>query len=194
MQFDFVHDTQRIFRKLLRAVSFPGTVLDLSAESAGIDVGSAMNPALIGIALTLLDAEASFCLWPRAAHAEERLLSQLTYGRPARPEEARLNFTLLGADNSEPLRRAHAGTLLEPHTGATIVIEVEQLSPQGEWMLEGPGIAGSRCMGMKGFDAGLVALRQRRCAEYPLGLDLCFVDASGKLAAIPRTTRIRGEA
>jgi len=194
MQFDAVHDTQRVFRALLKAVSFPGSLGSLAREAAGIDAWASVNRALVAVALTLLDAETSFCVWPRNAEAETRLLSQLTYGRPAAPQDALYHFVLRTANAAEALRGASVGTLVEPHLGATVVMEADELTHQGAWTLRGPGINGTASLGVRGLPPEIAAVRAERCAEYPLGIDLFLIDRSGRLAALPRTTRVQVEA
>ena len=192
MKFDFVHDTQRLFRKILTATSFPGRVVDLGPEAGKIETGAAVNNALLGCAIALLDAEATFCAWPREAREHERLISQLTYGRSVAPEDAEFQFVLAdGGSASDALRGAFIGTLEEPHRGATLFLEVEELRIEGPLLMEGPGIKGVTRIGVEGLDATWLAARAERCAEYPLGLDLYLVDHAGRLVGIPRTTRLR---
>jgi len=211
MTFDFVHDTQVLFRKLLTATSFPGTVVELGAEAAKIETGSGINAAMIGCALTLLDAETTFCVWPQEAWEHARLLCQLTDARAVAPEDAEFQFVLPGRADAagEALRSACVGTLVEPHRGATLCIEVSavrggratrgagahagagMLSPgAGALLIEGPGIKGSALIEVEGLDPAWVAMRADRCAEYPLGIDLYLVDDAGRLIGIPRTSRL----
>lgn len=203
MEFDFVHDTQRLFRKILTAASFPGRVVDLGQEAAKIETGSAVNTALIGCAIALLDAEATFCVWPRGGQEQERLISQLTYGRPAAPESAEFLFVLSGSGiANDALRSASVGTLEEPHRGATLFIEVSGLREEsaireegvrrgtGVLRIEGPGVKDSAMLGVEGLDADWLGARAERCSEYPLGVDVYLVDGAGRLAGIPRTARL----
>ena len=191
MRFDFVQDTQRLFRKILTATSFPGRVVDLGPEAAKIETGSAVNNALLGCAIALLDAEATFCTWPRGAQEHERLISQLTYGRVAGPESAEFQFVLAGSGTvNDALGGAFIGTLEEPHRGATLFLEVDELREEGTLRVEGPGVKDCARIGVEGLGAGWVELRAERCSEYPLGLDLYLVDGAGRLVGIPRTARL----
>jgi alpha-D-ribose 1-methylphosphonate 5-triphosphate synthase subunit PhnH len=194
MTFDAVHDTQRIFRKLLRAHSFPGTIVDIGPDTRSIETWATMSTALTGIALTLLDAETTFCVWPGRSSAEEDFLSHLTYGRRAPAAAAGFHFLTGGREAEAALQAASVGTLVEPHLGATLIVEVGGLDEAGPWVLRGPGISNTARLGVTGFDDDLVGLRAERCSEYPLGVDLVFVDAEGRCAAIPRTTRVQVEA
>jgi alpha-D-ribose 1-methylphosphonate 5-triphosphate synthase subunit PhnH len=197
MKFDFVQDTQRLFRKILTATSFPGRVVDLGPEATKIETGSEANASLIGCAIALLDAEATFCVWPRGAQEHERLISQLTYGRQAAPENAEFLFVFAGSNTvGDALRGACIGTLEEPHRGATLFIEVGALREGsarregGALRIEGPGVKGSATISVEGLDADWREARAERCAEYPLGVDVYLVDGTGRLAGIPRTARL----
>lgn len=190
MTYDPVHDSQRIFRKLLAAHSFPGRIEDIRAESAGVELGSALNPALIALALTLLDGETSFCLLPRGAAGDEGLLSRVT-GSPA-VETGKARFVFVPAATAaarEGLQGASEGTLEEPWLGATLILEAARVAAGGPVLLEGPGIATRAALAVEGLDPCWLSLRAERCREYPLGLDIILVDRSGLLAALPRTCR-----
>jgi alpha-D-ribose 1-methylphosphonate 5-triphosphate synthase subunit PhnH len=191
MRFDFVQDTQKLFRKILTATSFPGSVVDLGPEAVKIETGSTVNTALLGCAIALLDAETAFCVWPRRAQEHERLLSQLTYGRAAAPESAEFQFVLAGTDTvSDALRAASIGTLEEPHRGATLFIEVGTLGEGGALRIEGPGVRGCVRIGVEGLHPGWIDARAERCSEYPLGVDVYLVDGAGRLVGLPRTARL----
>jgi len=194
MLFDAVHDTQRIFRKLLRAHSFPGAIVDVGPDTQGVETWAGISAAMTGIALTLLDSETSFCLWPGRAAAEKDFLSHLTYGRIVRAQEAAFHFVVGGEEAAAALRSAGTGTLVEPHRGATVIIEVDALEEEGSWVLRGPGIRTATKLGVNGFDHELLRLRTEKCSEYPLGIDLVLVDRQGRCAAIPRTTVVQGDA
>jgi alpha-D-ribose 1-methylphosphonate 5-triphosphate synthase subunit PhnH len=194
MRFDAVHDTQRVFRGLLHALSFPGSIGSIREATEGIEVWASLGTPLAGIALTLLDAETTFCLWPRSALKEQDLLAHLTYARPQPPENAQFHFVPAGGDVLEAARSAATGTFVEPHRGATLVLEAGEITPEGPWLLEGPGIKSTARLGVSGIDAAFIRLRAERCSEYPLGIDVFIVDSVGRLAALPRTTRVRVEA
>jgi alpha-D-ribose 1-methylphosphonate 5-triphosphate synthase subunit PhnH len=192
MPFDAVHDTQRVFRALLLAFSRPGSVGDIAAQAAGIDVGGTLSPSLLALAFTLLDSESSFCLLADPARGAAAHLSALT-GCPAVPcGEARFVLAPRGEGTAhEALRQAPAGTPLEPHRGATLLLEVQRIGSGSPVVLEGPGIDGSARLDLEGIDPSWVEVRAERCAGYPLGLDIAFVDPAGRIAAVPRTSRLR---
>jgi alpha-D-ribose 1-methylphosphonate 5-triphosphate synthase subunit PhnH len=192
VSFDPVHDLQRAYRKMLGAVAFPGTIVDLSSEASRLAVSTTLNPCLLLVALVLLDAEVRFHLRSRAAPLDAALVARLTGSRPGGPGESEFVLVARGGGAPEAIALATAGTFLDPQRGATIVIEVGRLAAAGPLRLEGPGIDGSRAITVEA-DAGWIGERARRNAEYPLGVDLFLLDGGARLVGLPRTTRITGE-
>ena len=192
MRLDPVHDLQRTFRKILSAQSSPGTLADLSGEAELLDLDVAFNKGILLVALVLLDAETSFYVASPGSEAHARTISQMSYARIAYPDEADFVFVLGGEGAAEAIAAAKAGTLVDPHLGATIVIEARYLSSEGPLLLSGPGIESTARLGV-GLEGGWVEARRAKNVEFPLGVDILLVDASSRLVSLPRTTVIRGE-
>jgi alpha-D-ribose 1-methylphosphonate 5-triphosphate synthase subunit PhnH len=91
---------------------------------------------------------------------------------------------------AEAIASARAGTLVDPHLGATVVMEVPFLEEGGTLLLSGPGIESAARLAV-GPDRCWVEARAAKNAEFPLGVDLILVDSRFALAALPRTTVIR---
>jgi alpha-D-ribose 1-methylphosphonate 5-triphosphate synthase subunit PhnH len=98
---------------------------------------------------------------------------------------------VLRTEDATPiLASAPVGTELEPELGATIVRVVEDGFPRLAVVLEGPGVDGRHETSIP-LTRPELAARDRACANYPLGIDLVFVETDGRVAALPRTTRVR---
>jgi alpha-D-ribose 1-methylphosphonate 5-triphosphate synthase subunit PhnH len=201
-QFDFVHDIQGCYRRMVLALSRPGELQNLSREgSLAASLSSLPGPLLV-MALTLLDAETTFALLPEQdthAAAVARELAQLTYARPVVPEEAAYLIAPTGS-LAAAIEVAPAGTLLAPHRGGTILAEVEQLSSETEDApgpglkigLDGPGIKTTGRVRVTTPEPDTwITLREEKNSEFPLGVDLLLVDREGALLGLPRTTRVR---
>ena len=193
MQLDPVHDLQAVFRKILNVMSRPGTVLDLSREAGLLDLELPLNKGLMLVALALLDAETSFALSSGDSYLQSKAISQMTYAKTAVLGEADFIFVPSGADAAKAIAAAKSGTLVDPHLGATIVIEVPSVDEKGVLQLSGPGIESTARFGV-GLDHGWLAARGAKNIEFPLGVDLIFVDERLHLCALPRTTLVRQEA
>jgi alpha-D-ribose 1-methylphosphonate 5-triphosphate synthase subunit PhnH len=198
MQLDIVHDVQQAYRRLVTATSFPGRIVDIGAEAAKVDLDSDLPRPFLLLAIMLLDAEVGSFIASERADRHARLLSQLTYSRTAPAEGAAFLFLAQGAWAAAPaaIDRASVGTLVDPHRGATIVLEVRDLGspPVGSGnthslVLTGPGIETATTILVDGPD-GWVEARARKNAEFPLGIDFILVTAEGRMASLPRTTQL----
>lgn len=190
--FDPVHDVQRGYRRLIRAMSYPGTVEDVSDESGRIAPTPPFNPTAMLLAFMLLDGEVSFWCDSPNREADTRHLSELTYARATEAADAHYLF-VLGGDPRGAIEAASEGTLIDPHLGATVILEVGECVQSGRVYgleLSGPGIDGNRRIAVTGSESW-IEVRNTKTAEYPLGIEMILIDRTGRLMALPRSTRVR---
>ena len=91
------------------------------------------------------------------------------------------------------IEQVGGGTLEDPQLGATLSVECDALKGDGELVMKGPGIENSaRCQ--IEIQADWIEARTEKNAEFPLGVDLIFVDSAGQILCLPRTTQINKEA
>ncbi|MGO8692643.1 MAG: phosphonate C-P lyase system protein PhnH [Rectinemataceae bacterium] len=192
MKFDPVHDGQKAFRKLLAAAASPGLIVDLGEEARLLDLDLPLNGGMLLVALVLLDAETSFSLISMEETAQARTISQMTYARSEAADRADFLF-VIGPDLvAGAIAAARAGSLVDPHLGATLVVQAGALRREGPLLLSGPGIETTVRLGVD-LEGGWIAARAAKNVEYPLGVDLVLVDEGSRLAFLPRTTVIREE-
>lgn len=181
-------DDHRCFRLLLQAMSRPGTIFSLPQEAA-----ADFNSQLIRLLATILDQQVGFYLIDPDAVLEQ-LLENRTGARAVAAEEA--DFLLAPQGNSRGrLAVARRGEIDFPDQGATILYGVDKLRPEaadGGIRLTGPGIENAVYLGVDGLPAEELKQLKEVNAEFPLGIDAIFLDRSGGLACIPRTTRTGG--
>ncbi len=203
MILDTVHDLQKAYRTILGCAAEPGSVADASMIIEKLDVDCPVNKAFLLIGLVLLDAETSCSIVPDSHGDALSFFSHMTYTKKAPPEEASFLFLpddgSIDADTLAALvLHARRGTLVDPHLGATIVLETSRLSwdksdgtPATPWILTGPGLRGNAALNLPADDGGrthaVMEARTEACSEYPLGVDLILVDRQGWLAYIPRS-------
>jgi alpha-D-ribose 1-methylphosphonate 5-triphosphate synthase subunit PhnH len=201
LAYDPVLHSQSHFRSILEAVSRPGTIRELEAvelaPAPGLDTASSL------VAFALLNADVSFHLVNMSDVAAE-YLSTNTNAAASSIEQAAFIFTDGAAPPAATLEGANCGTLNYPDTAATIVIQVEALSPDplpGALMLtlEGPGVDGRSIVSVRGLSADLLLALQARNAEFPLGIDAIVTCDDGRarcprVLGIPRTARVSWEA
>jgi alpha-D-ribose 1-methylphosphonate 5-triphosphate synthase subunit PhnH len=192
MKFDYVHDVQRAYRKLIDSISKPGTMVSLYEESRKLDSVANCNRSILVLMLMLLDAEVTFHILGGETQNISRYINQLTYSKVVPLEEADFIYVLEGADSEEiegAIIRCKIGDLVNPHLSATLIIEVEKISNHRDLVLSGPGIKGEKYISISG-ETDWVKLRAEKNIEYPLGIEMYFVDKNYNLLALPRTTKI----
>ena len=169
------------FRNLLQAFARPGTIAPLHPD------GTDRAAALELWADSLLDAETSLGCLRESDLPVARALSRRT-GCPLRdPEDADFALAGPGAD----LARLRAGDADYPDRGATALFLVEALRPEGgAWSWSGPGIPGTRAPLVRGLEATQWEALRALNAAYPLGIDAVFLDLTGNVMALPRSTRL----
>lgn len=182
-------DAQRVFRRILEAMTYPGRILtvptDLATALAGI------SPATAAVGLTLLDNETM--VWTDLAEASP-VLAWLRFhcGCPFTADPGRAAFGLIATPGAGlALNRFFPGTDEAPETAATLIVEVDALLPDKGLRLSGPGIDGLQTLQVGGLPEDFWSARQRICRAYPLGLDILLV-CGDLLAGLPRTTIING--
>ena len=194
--FDSVHDIQATFRHLLDAFTFPGKLVDLSQPASRLVPLLPTHFAPVSLflaAATLIDNETTY--WaddPEVA----RFLVEWSSTSPS--ETAKSAYLVVSNFRDEGLAsclsKAHTGTLLDPHLGATVLVGVPNLDEGEPVTLSGPGLERPLTCRLPAGERWLT-MRNDRVSEFPLGIDLAFFDHLGRVVALPRTTRaVRGEA
>ncbi len=188
---DPIRDSQAIFRVVLDACAWPGSVRQLPARATG----APGNPWAAGLLITLLDHEVSLALAAIPdAQAFARFVQQRTNVTLAEPDVA--DFVVAPAAGLDPelLTRLKRGSLAYPDDGATLVLLVDRLDQTAgsalRMRLAGPGVPEGLELTAGGLSDEIIAARNATVAGYPCGIDLLLVDGSGRLAALPRSTQI----
>lgn len=196
--FDAVHQTQRLYRKLLDAMARPGTVRSAADECLGLPFGNGGESAAAAIALTLVDGEVafSFDLGGSSPDKPAEWIRKRTFGRITAPDKADYVFAPGMPEETEIVQRygsIRTGSLMSPEDGATVLLLVSGFGPSGEsghgWTLSGPGIAGETELFVSGLSPVWMELRERWNELYPMGVDMILFSPDGELAALPRTTK-----
>lgn len=194
MTFDYIHDIQTVYRKVVNATSRPGQLADLAEEVALLEEdGKNDCPAsFLLLALTLFDQEVTFTVMSQKAESISRIINQFTYAKPVAVTEADYILILQDAEEGalqKAIEQAKSGTLRNPHTSATLLVEVEEVTNNQTWQLKGPGIRTTTFIDVKTNEQWF-ELRKTKNREYPLGIDFIFIDQQHQLLSLPRTTQI----
>lgn len=188
---DPVHDAQAVFRSVLRAMSRPGEVQDLSLDVAP---PAPLFPAAAGVCLALLDLDTR--LWIGGCDgdaADAAAFVAFHTGAPATDDVGQADFAVIADGMQVPaLDTFRQGTDEAPENSATVIVQVSGLDVRdgtGAWRLSGPGIDGETSLHVEGVRQNLVGDLAANRARFPRGVDLILCTATG-IAALPRTTKV----
>ncbi|AGA84708.1 alpha-D-ribose 1-methylphosphonate 5-triphosphate synthase subunit PhnH [Pseudomonas sp. SCT] len=180
---DPVLDAQKCFRAALKALSEPGTRQPLVSVAA-IEPLQAAGYALC---LSLLDNDTP--LWLAPAFDTPAIRTNLAFhcGCPIVETRGEAMFALLDAAALDDLSGFYAGSERYPDQSCTLLIQLEHLDRGPALSWQGPGIDGSRLVGLPLAPA----FWQQRAArnDFPRGLD-ALICADGEVLGLPRSTRI----
>ena len=169
-------EAARGFRAVLDALSRPGRIV----EVAGATPPAPLSPAAGALVLVLCDQTTPLHL--AGAHDCPALRDWITFHTGAPLVDApRAAFALGRWPDLMPLERFACGLPDYPDRSATLIVELDELAPQGA-RLSGPGIRDSARLSLPE-----VAAFRANHALFPLGLDFFFA-AGNRLAGLPRST------
>jgi alpha-D-ribose 1-methylphosphonate 5-triphosphate synthase subunit PhnH len=199
IQYDEIFDAQEHYRLLLDSMARPGKINVLPRLELTTPQGIHATGALVGFAL--LNSDVSFYVDGPSAEDVSLYLLVNTSARPAEAEEADYVY-LDGTAAAEILYRLKTGTLPYPENSATVIAAVGAMGGEGEageaagetglvLTLSGPGVDGERRLSVTGLDVALLEALVTINAEFPLGIDLVLTDPTGRIACIPRSSRVR---
>jgi alpha-D-ribose 1-methylphosphonate 5-triphosphate synthase subunit PhnH len=194
LNLDIVHDLQSVYRKMVDSTSRPGLISDLRKEAALVEDEDikGCTASLLLLALTLFDQEVSFKVFSNQADTVSKTINQLTYAKPTETKHADYLLILQDAEKGsleEAIIHAKPGTLKSPHSSAVVIVEVDSVTSGEALLLKGPGIHTTELVHLDIKDNWMES-RQEKNKEYPLGVDLIFIDQNHQLLSLPRTTQI----
>ncbi|WP_211745646.1 phosphonate C-P lyase system protein PhnH [Paenibacillus sp. Marseille-Q4541] len=195
MMVNQVHVIQQTYRKVIDALSRPGSIQNLSDIATKVEKRSDCYPVTIALAHMLLDTEVTFHVCADEEEEVSLFLSQLTYAKRSDVSMADYIFVMQNASTEsllEAMRLAKNGDLQDPHESATFIIESTNLFGGEKRILKGPGIEDIASCEIQA-SGSWEDIRAERNAEFPLGIDMIFTDTTHLLMALPRTTRIEKE-
>lgn len=196
MNVDIVHDIQQAYRKVVDSMSRPGRLSNLSEEAKKVQTEMECFHATFVLTLMLLDTEVTFHVVSDYQESITTYLNQMTYAKVTTIDQADFIFVLQDAASDQieyAINKAKIGNLIDPHESATIIVEVDQLTLGQEFIFKGPGIEHeNQVMIEKNEKMGAwIDNRAEKNKEYPLGIELIFVDREHRIVCVPRTTQIQ---
>ncbi len=168
----------RAFRAILEAMARPGTIHTVAGAKPPPPLSVAAGVSL----LTLADSTTPLHLAGAADCKPVRDWVTFHIAAPVVPA-ADAAFAVGTWDALQPVTRFAIGTPDYPDRSATLIVEMDRLSPHGP-CLAGPGIETATWLSLP----ETAAFRANR-ALFPLGFD-CVFTFGNRLAALPRSTRV----
>ncbi|MGD1921712.1 MAG: phosphonate C-P lyase system protein PhnH [Pleurocapsa sp.] len=172
---DLIHNSQSTFKTLLKALSRPGSVNEITAQ---LPPPSGLNVACAAACLTLFDLETTIWLQPDLS---EEIKNWLLFHTGCRFAEntSQADFAVVwNPDNMPDLSQFKQGTPVYPEDPTTLLIMVgrqEMDMPCDNYpTLSGAGINGQITMGINLPDSFWQQWQQNH-DSYTLGIDIYFL-------------------
>jgi alpha-D-ribose 1-methylphosphonate 5-triphosphate synthase subunit PhnH len=186
---DPVHDSQRIFRALLRALAHPGSRVALGQ---GIEGPLPLDPATAAAALTLADYDTP--VWIDWIADTPQLRSYLKFhcGCPIVERSQEAAFAVVSDPENMPRLALFAqGIDQYPDRSATLLLQVPDLEQGPGVTLSGPGIREAVRIAPAGLPDWFWNDWRLNAAQYPLGVDI-FLTCGEAVIGLPRSILAEG--
>lgn len=188
---DPVHQSQSVFRKVLRAMSRPGTLVCLDEIP---DPPVPLHPATAASLLSLADMDTP--IWIASSEALMQVRRFLTFhtGAPCLERGEKAVFAVLPDGSVLPdLDQLSTGSPERPDKSATLIIQVQSIDPSGNTIrLSGPGIQETVSLQITGLNPSFFHWFAANHDRYPLGLD-CLLTSGRQLLGLPRSVCLQRE-
>lgn len=183
--------SQLIFRRILDGMARPGKVVELPDVKHDVPFDNKYAYLLL---FTLLDSYVTFKVLDIKRRADEaevsKYISLRSGSRESGLEDA--DFVLVfGGSSGGLITSMKKGTPKYPDESATVIYDVESIGRGSTVLsLSGPGILSSQNLILEGIEKGEIEDLISANSDFPLGIDVVFLDKSGKVACLPRSTTI----
>lgn len=177
--------SQEVFRKLLKALSEPGTIQDMPGE----DTQETIYQSTWSVAQSLLDSSCKVAVLPSLQ--DKTFTDSLKFHTDAvlteNAEDAQ--FVFLSMEELLDLERFNQGDLISPNQSCTLIVQTQAINHEAMLQLSGPGIKTQQSLSLAGMGKQQVQALQNNHRLYPCGLDFIFCSPQS-LAALPRSTSV----
>lgn len=171
-------DAAQAFRAIMQSTARPGSIHTITGATPPAPLSQAAGT----VVLTLCDQETPLHLAGAADCGAVR--DWITFHTSAPFVAADQAMFAVGTwADLQPLDRFALGEAEYPDRSATLIVEMDQITPQGA-TLRGPGIKDTASLSLPE-----VAAFQANRKLFPLGLDFIFT-AGDQMAALPRSTEV----
>ncbi|MEO1701303.1 MAG: phosphonate C-P lyase system protein PhnH [Pseudomonadota bacterium] len=184
---DPVHDAQRVFDGVMRALSRPGQIcpIDTFAKAP-----QPLNSTTAALLQTLADADTNIWLDAACNGSDVRGWVSFHTGSPVVEATSEAHFAIVADPSKVPSLMMFAlGTQEYPDRSTTIIVQVPAIGTGSRWRLSGPGIKDTGMVQVEGMPADFEARWAENRGFFPRGVDLVLA-APDAVLGLPRTTKL----
>lgn len=180
-----VFGTQLCFRKIVKAMSEPGSLVTVP----NVSNLESLSSATVATLLTLTSHATPLFIDPQMSNPQLLRTLSLHTNVPIITTLENADFALLsGNPSSYDLMALSCGSEIEPEKSATVILEVEGMHDGTCLKLTGPGIKTHRIISPR-LPSSVRDYLCNRPHAFPTGLDFLFTSGK-KLFGIPRSTHV----
>lgn len=192
-------DSQVVFRNILKVMSEPGTIIDMSGNAelysirASLSIQQNKLSCLWSVAQTLLDSDCS--VFVCASLSDKSFIQSLSFftGVSFSQDIKSADFIFMSMHELKDLNNFNLGGIEKPHLSSTVLVYVDSITAVDQIILSGPGIKDSRSLALSGLDSEKIDLLKNNHKLYPCGIDFIFCSEIN-MTAITRSTKIKYDA
>jgi len=163
------------FRNCLEALSRPGTIYQLEPL---------FNSGILAMASVLLYSEVSYHYH---GNLDFQMIAAITGAKAEKAERA--DYLFCDSVDLSFLEKAKLGPADNPEDSAVVFFQCDNLDAGTSVRFSGPGVDGTSA-GILPISSDLIIFFTEKNSEYPIGLDLFFVDSKNRILGLPRTVNI----
>ena len=196
---DPVTQAQQCFRHILKAMSEPGIIRQVTQSLEGLGtinaaIDTTIDATSFAVILTLVDNDTPLWLSPVFNQAVIRKNFSFHCGCPVVGSPEQACFLLATGREGLSPEQCNPGNAVRPDTAATVFLQVDSIGHELQsggcgLTLKGPGIPGQRQLYISGLAQHWQDWLQVRHQPFPLGIDLILC-AGSSLCALPRSVQV----
>lgn len=184
-----VMDSQQIFRKLLKAMSEPFSMMKVDQLDESPE---GFNDASYAISLTLLDDATTIAL--SGDLKNQSLIESLRFHSQVHIAEnlSKVDFYFCTQKTIPDISSLNHGSSLYPDQSTTLIIQCDSFTQGDEWVAKGPGIEhykGFNCSAFNDLLLGELQHMNENYSAFSTGVDLIFT-CQDQFFCIPRSTML----
>lgn len=162
------------FRVIMNTLSMPGTYKKVSPL---------YKSGFLALSSVLLYPEVSYFL---CGHEDLTPVTDIHHPKVQTAEAA--DYIFCDHINKDLLSLAKRGTFMNPEFSATLIFACNDFN-QTAALLSGPGINGKKAVSLP-CDIEFISILKEKNSNYPLGVEIFFLNKKNELLALSRTTKI----